>query len=167
MANLMTMTWALNWAVVLGTLTDMFWAAIPAIGFAMVFNVPPRSLPAVALLGAAGHGLRWLLMQYHWTVVPASLAGAILIGFMAVYLAKRLHAPAQIFGIAGVIPMIPGVHAFKTMIGLVQLATHAGVADSLLLETSIHATQTGMILGALATGIAAPKLLFERHQPVV
>ncbi len=36
---------------------DMILAAIPAVGFAMVFNVPVRALRWCALLGAIGHGL--------------------------------------------------------------------------------------------------------------
>lgn len=151
-----------------GLLTDMFWAAIPAIGFGMVFNLPPRLLPAVACVGAAGHGVRWLFKDvFEWSIVPASFLGAICIGLIAVWLSRRLRAPAQMFGVAGVIPMIPGVFAFKTMLGLVGLATSHSATDAMLLDTAIHATQTGMILGALALGIAAPALLFERHKPVV
>ncbi|MBA1843819.1 hypothetical protein G9H56_27510, partial [Escherichia coli] len=41
---------------------DMILAAIPAVGFAMVFNVPVRALRWCALLGAIGHGSRMILM---------------------------------------------------------------------------------------------------------
>ncbi|MEA7520277.1 threonine/serine exporter family protein, partial [Salmonella enterica subsp. enterica serovar Virginia] len=36
---------------------------MPAVGFAMVFNVPHRALPWCALLGALGHGSRMLMMS--------------------------------------------------------------------------------------------------------
>lgn len=39
----------------LALVQDMLLAAIPAVGFAMVFNVPQRALPWCALLGAIGH----------------------------------------------------------------------------------------------------------------
>ena len=48
---------------------DMILAAIPAVGFAMVFNVPVRALRWCALLGAIGHGSRMILMtsgQVDW-----------------------------------------------------------------------------------------------------
>lgn len=41
---------------------DMILAAIPAVGFAMVFNVPVRALRWCALLGSIGHGSRMILM---------------------------------------------------------------------------------------------------------
>jgi hypothetical protein len=42
---------------------DMALAAIPAVGFAMVFNVPQRALRWCALLGAIGHGSRMVMMR--------------------------------------------------------------------------------------------------------
>ena len=41
-------------------LQDMALAAVPAVGFALVFNVPVRALRYCALLGAIGHGSRML-----------------------------------------------------------------------------------------------------------
>ncbi|MBB1391699.1 threonine/serine exporter family protein, partial [Shewanella sp. SG44-6] len=41
-------------------LHDAFFSAIPAIGFAMVFNVPKRYLLYCALAGAIGHSSRTL-----------------------------------------------------------------------------------------------------------
>ena len=41
---------SLLWALI----QDMLLAAVPALGFAMVFNVPPRALRYCALLGALG-----------------------------------------------------------------------------------------------------------------
>ncbi|MDR5611558.1 MAG: threonine/serine exporter family protein, partial [Arsenophonus sp.] len=41
----------------------MLLAAIPAAGFAMVFNVPVRALKYCALLGAIGYGFRMILME--------------------------------------------------------------------------------------------------------
>ena len=42
---------------------DMLLAAIPAVGFAMGFNVPQRALRWCALLGAIGHGSRMIMMS--------------------------------------------------------------------------------------------------------
>lgn len=36
---------------------DMLLSALPAVGFAMVFNVPQRALPRCALLGAISTAL--------------------------------------------------------------------------------------------------------------
>ncbi len=72
---------------------DMILAAIPAVGFAMVFNVPVRALRWCALLGAIGHGSRMILMtsglniewstfygfyagRHHWYSMVALVSGA-------------------------------------------------------------------------------------------
>ncbi len=43
---------------------DAFWSSIPAVGFAMLFNVPPRMLKYCAMGGALAHSLRTLLIHY-------------------------------------------------------------------------------------------------------
>jgi len=44
--------------MLLNLLDDMFFAAIPAVGFAILFNVPCNALKYCAYLGALGHGSR-------------------------------------------------------------------------------------------------------------
>ena len=54
------------------------------------------------------------------------------------------------------------------MIGVLQLTNQSLIDDALLLtEAMTNGIKTALILGALATGIAAPKLLFQRRKPVV
>jgi len=43
---------------------DMMVAAVPAVGFALIFNVPRHALGYCALGGAIGHGLRFMLLNY-------------------------------------------------------------------------------------------------------
>ena len=71
---------------------DMILAAIPAVGFAMVFNVPVRALRWCALLGSIGHGSRMILMtsglNIEWSTFMASmLVGTIGIQWSRWYLA--------------------------------------------------------------------------------
>ena len=82
--------------------------------------------------------------------------------------AKKWEAPPPVFSIPSVIPLIPGVLAFKTMMGVVALA-HVDLPASYgtLLETSMFAVRTLLILAAIAGGIAMPTLLFYRRKPVV
>ena len=43
----------------LAILSDGFFAAVAAVGFGAVSDPPMRALPAIALLAAAGHALRF------------------------------------------------------------------------------------------------------------
>jgi uncharacterized membrane protein YjjB (DUF3815 family) len=149
-------------------LHDIVWAGLAALGFAMLFNVPRRTLPGCLVAGALGHVSRRILMSGGMSIESATLAAAVGIGFLAYYFARRWRTAATIFSVCGVIPMVPGRFAYSTMIGLLQLAElGTAAAPEILVEVSVNAVKTAMILGALAVGIAAPSLLFQRHRPIV
>lgn len=150
-------------------LQDMFWSAFAAMGFALLFNVPRRALPYCMLAGAMGHGIRALLMQFDFPIELATLIGAIAIGFWAKNRAYHLKMPSMIFGITGVIPMVPGVFAYQTMIGLLELSvlqSSTPTAD-ILADIAVNGVRAALILGGLALGIASPMLIFNRTKPVV
>ena len=116
--------------------TDAIFAAIAGLGFAMVFNVPLSTLWAAVMAAALGHGTRELLkVGLDMNLPAASLAGAVVAGFWAVWCSRRFGRPAQIFSIPGVIPMIPGKFAYLTMIGLVHIAIKKEVPPAELQET--------------------------------
>lgn len=147
-------------------LDDMFFAAIPSVGFALVFNVPPKALKYCALLGALGHVTRTILMHNDVPIVFATLVGAALIGFIGVHLSHRYLAHPKVFTVAAIIPMIPGVQAYKAMIAIVQIH-HYGFSNALFEQMIASFINTTFILGALVFGLALPGLLFYREKPVV
>ena len=64
---------------------DMLLAAIPAVGFAMVFNVPQRALRWCALLGAIGKGLAAALRDESYREAAlisflVTLSGVVIVG---------------------------------------------------------------------------------------
>lgn len=147
---------------------DAVWSGIAALGFAVLFNVPRSLLVECTLAGAIGHATRALLMQMGMSIEWGTLVGATLVGFFAAWRAARSHAPAAIFGIVGGIPMVPGAFAYRAMIGVLSIATATApdLGSRLLIEASTNAIKTALILGAIAIGIAAPTLLFNRPKPV-
>lgn len=150
-------------------LEDALFSGIAALGFAILFNVPRRALIYCVLAGAVGHALRTLMMeQFGLSIVLSTLIGATTVGFLAKGCAYRLHIPSLVFGISGVIPMVPGVFAFQTMLAVLQLpsATDDTVV-TLLSQVAVNASITGFVLAALALGIAMPNLLFIHRKPVV
>lgn len=149
-------------------LRDALWSAVAAAGFAVLFNVPRRTLPGCAIAGAVGHGLRTLLVEWGVTLEPATLAGAVVVGFLAEFFARRWQTPSPVFTVPGVIPLVPGSFAFRALIGLIQitdLGTFGGAP--VLVDAAVNAIRTGLILATIAAGTAAPSLLFQRHKPVV
>lgn len=149
---------------------DAFWSALAAVGFAVLFNVPKRTLMGCALGGAFGHSLRTLLMHtLGFDLELATLAGSTLIGFLGLFFARRWKAPLPIFTVSAAVTMVPGSLAYRTMMGILQLSllTDPAAGATILVETSITGIRTALILGAIGVGIAAPSLLFFRNKPVV
>lgn len=152
--------------LIVNLLDDMFFAAIPAVGFALVFNVPKSALKYCAILGALGHGTRTFLVHFDIPLVFSTFVAASVIGFIGVHLSHRYLAHPKVFTVAAVIPMIPGVFAYKAMIAIVQLH-HYGFNEQRVAQMTEYFLKTGFIIGALVFGLALPGLLFYRHKPVV
>ncbi len=116
---------------------DMALAAIPAVGFAMVFNVPQRALRWCALLGAIGiQWSRWYL------------------------------AHPKIFTVAAVIPMFPGISAYTAMISAVKIS-HFGYSEEMMIMLLSNFLKASSIVGALSIGLSIPGLWLYRKRPRV
>jgi uncharacterized membrane protein YjjB (DUF3815 family) len=149
-------------------LQDAIWSAVAALGFALLFNVPRRALLGCVITGAVGHAVRtFIVQQFGLSAEAGTLAGATVVGFLSKYFAESLAIPSLIFAVCGAIPMVPGVFAYNTMIGVLKLAgADAASGQTILVEAIINAVRTALILGAIAAGIALPTLLFQRNKPV-
>jgi uncharacterized membrane protein YjjB (DUF3815 family) len=150
---------------------DALWSCVVAVGFAVMFNVPRRMLIACGAVGAAGHVARYALLQIGLPLETGTLFGAVLVGVLSALCSRLYRTPTLIFAIVGAIPMVPGVFAYRTMLGLIQVAGADAIPlddrTLLLSGAAINAVKTGLLLGALAVGIAVPTLLFARRKPVV
>lgn len=148
-------------------LRDALLAAIPATGFAMVFNVPSRALPFCALAGAIGHSLRTFLLEMNILGVEwATFMASITIGFIAVVWSRRFLLPRPTFTVAAIIPMIPGGMAFKAIIAVVRL-NEQGYSEALFAQAMDNGLKSLFILGALAIGLAVPSLVIFRQKPII
>lgn len=141
------------------------WFGLAAMGFGVLFNVPTRTLFGIWLLGAAGGLTKVLSMHFGLGVVLATLAGATVIGFLSIQAAHLRHAPPSVFAIPAVIPMIPGILAYRMMLGLVSLA---GAIDpdnylQVLSETVNNGLKVLFILMCLAGGVAIPMLITRKE----
>lgn len=149
-------------------LRDAFWSGLAALGFAILFNVPRRALPGCVLCGAAGHASRALVMQWGVSIELGTLIGAVVVGMMSSLLASHYRVPMMIFSVSGSIPMVPGVFAYRAMLGIITAATaEAPDMNLVIAEIVVNAIKTALILGSIGAGIVAPTLLFHRPRPVV
>ena len=145
---------------------DALFAAVPAVGFAMVFNVPKKMLIYCAIGGAFAHSLRFLLMDFSMPIEWATLMASSSMGFLGLYWSRKRLVPRPVFTVASVIPMIPGSFAFTTVIGLVELNS-AGYSTEIMHIVTENGLKTLFILGALSFGLALPSILIYRGRPIV
>ena len=147
-------------------LWDAFWSAIPAVGFAMLFSVPPRFLKYCAVVGALAHSMRAVLMHYGLPIEWATLAASSFVSLVFVYLSRRLLAPRTGFTVACIIPKIPGKIAFNTIIAVLSMNSE-GVSGHLINAAIENGLKTLFILMALSFGLAIPPLIIYRNRPIV
>ncbi|MEY8711171.1 hypothetical protein A9B99_09610 [Mangrovibacter phragmitis] len=150
----------------LSLLQDMALASIPAVGFAMVFNVPLRALPYCALLGAIGHGARFILMHFGGNIEWSTFLASILVGCIGIQWSRWYLAHPKVFTVAAVIPMFPGIYAYTAMISAVKLS-HFGYTQPLMIMLVTNFLKAAFIVGALSIGLSLPGLWLYRKRPRV
>lgn len=145
----------------LKTLELILWLALASLGFALLFNVPRRCLPFVVILASLGGLAKLVLLHFGFSLVGASFCGATLIGMISIPFAHFRHAPHVVFSIPAIIPMIPGVFAYRMALGVIKLATLApdSVPSNLLVEVVQNGLTVAMVSMAIAIGVAMPFLL--------
>lgn len=148
----------------LSLLEKGIWLGFAALGFAILFNVPPRTLLIIWLLGALGGLTKFFMMHWGISVILGSFGGASLIGILSIPAAHNKHAPPLVFAIPAVIPMVPGVFAYKMIIGLIKLAGDPSAISytQTLTETVNNGLKVLFILISLAVGVAIPMLITRK-----
>ncbi|MCU7548130.1 threonine/serine exporter family protein [Chitinophagaceae bacterium LB-8] len=142
------------------------WFGLAALGFAVIFNVPKRTMLSIYLMGAAGGITKVLLMHFLGvSVIMATLAGAIVIGLISIYAAHNKHSPPLVFSIPAVIPMVPGIFAYKMMLGLMKLSGTVPPEsfEQVLSDTISSGLKVLFILMSLAGGVAIPMLITRKE----
>jgi uncharacterized membrane protein YjjB (DUF3815 family) len=129
-----------------------FWAFVATAGFAVLFNVPRRAIVFCGLNGAIGIMCRRALLENDIHAVTSTFCGAMTVGFCGYFLARLFHRPRLIFTVTGIIPMVPGVLAFETVVYFMRDDITTGV------ETAVRAI---LLVGAIGAGLMTMRLTLE------
>jgi len=148
-------------------LLDGLFAAIAAIGFGAVSDPPMRAFPRIALLAAMGHALRFCLMHYFSVdIATASLFASISIGFGSLWLGRGIRCPMTALYIPALLPMVPGIYAYKTVFSLImflQSLNDPGEGLQYMQQFFLNATVSLSVIALLAAGATLPIFVFN-HQ---
>jgi uncharacterized membrane protein YjjB (DUF3815 family) len=127
-----------------------FWAFVATFGFGVLFNAPSRVLIYCGLTGAAGHICRRALLMQGVHPVTATFCGALVVGLLGYIEARHFRMPRLIFTVTGIIPMVPGVPAFETVVYFMRDDILTGI------ETAV---QVALLVGAIGAGLMTARLV--------
>jgi uncharacterized membrane protein YjjB (DUF3815 family) len=142
-----------------------FWSGVAGIGFAILFNVPKRTLIAIFILGLLGGVIKFGSLYSGMGIVFATFLSASVVGFLSIQTAHWMKSPPMIFSIPAVIPMVPGLLAYKMMLGVISLSNleNSEVYLINLIETVNNGVKSILILIAIAIGVSIPMLLTRKE----
>lgn len=146
-------------------LQDALFAAIAAIGFAAISRPPRRAYLWCALIAAAGHSARFVLMNCcDMHIAAASAIASFIVGMMAVFLSPVAKMPAETCFFPALLPMIPGMYAYRAFGGLAMCVLHDNTDSfdhyfSLFAQNSIVCL---CILLGMVVGATLPIFIFKK-----
>lgn len=115
-------------------------AAVATAGFAVFFNVPLKLLFPSAIVGGIGWIVYLVIMEFTNNTSLSGFLAAASVSAMSEILARKMYQPAILFVISGILPLIPGIGLYNTMLAIIQedylLAATKG-ASAMLLSCSI------------------------------
>lgn len=146
-------------------LLDGAFAAIAGLGFAYGCNPPIKTLFISALLAAIGHAMRFYLMQIEFGITTATFFSALLVGVFGMLFAKKLKTPTEIITFPAILPMIPGMYAYRTILSIVSFSNESDMQAQykLLVELTNNLITTISIALAIAVGISISLLIFYEY----
>ena len=141
-------------------------AAVSAVGFSMIFNVPRSLMVFIAIGGIIAVCTRNIVSlgpsNGNWGLdlgpIVGSFAGSALVSIVCCILIRRLHTPHQCISIPAVIPMIPGVLMYRALFALINMQGVVGEV-TIAVSNGIHAM---LIIFCIALGVAIPNIFFRR-----
>lgn len=154
--------------MIIQILQDAFFAALAAIGFAAVSRPPLRAYPYCALIAAVGHSVRYVLMNHDcggdMNIILATFIASFLVGCMAVFLSPLAKTPAETCLFPSLLPMIPGIYAYKAFGGMAMcvICSQRDSFESYFYLFASNAMTCGCILLGMVVGATLPIFIFKR-----
>lgn len=152
--------------MILQILQDALFSAIAAIGFAAISRPPRRAFAYCAVIAAIGHSLRYLLMSpgVALHILPATLMASFAIGITAVLASSLSKIPAETYLFPSLLPMIPGIYAYKTFAAMAECMFSSG--EESFMRGMYHFCYNGMtcvsILLCMVIGAVTPIFMLKR-----
>lgn len=144
-------------------------AAISAMGFSMIFNIPRRLLWVVAIGGIIAVCTRNFVnlgpstnnIGLDMGLVIGSFSGAVVVSLIAIKAVHWFHVPNHVLTIPSVIPMIPGVLMYRMLFGLINVNVQTQVTP--LMKALESGIVSGLVIMCIAIGVAIPNIFGRKY----
>lgn len=135
-------------------------AAISAMGFSMIFNIPRRLLWVVALGGIIAVCTRnFVNFELGYGPVVGSFMGSFVVSLIAVKAVYWFDVPNHVLTIPSVIPMIPGVLMYRSLLAFINM--HGVVGE---VTNAFHnGINSALIIFCISLGVAVPNIFARRY----
>lgn len=145
---------------------DGFFAAMAAIGFSSISHTPKRTFIISGLAAAAGHALRYVMMSPslgNINIILASTTAAFVVGLIAVLMAPLVRVPAEACLYPSLLPMIPGMYAYRAVEALISCVSSSS-PDNIgsLYSLAFNSTTCLLIILGMVIGPNIPIFLFKK-----
>ncbi|MEG2820923.1 MAG: threonine/serine exporter family protein, partial [Muribaculaceae bacterium] len=135
-------------------------AAISAIGFSMIFNIQRKLLWVVALGGIIAVCTRnFVNFELGFGPIIGSFMGSFVVSLLAVKAVHWFHVPNHVLTIPSVIPMIPGVLMFRSLLAFINL--HGVLGE--VTNAFYNGINSALIILCISLGVAIPNIFARRY----
>lgn len=153
--------------ILINIFEDGLFAAIAAIGFSSISNTPRRAYLTCAMIAAVGHAIRYILTLPYFGgmhIVAASALASFAIGLLAVLFASRIKCPAEVCFFPALLPMIPGMYAYRTFEALLLCLYHTqeDVFGHYFYILAYNGLTCSFIILGMVVGATTPVFLFKK-----
>lgn len=123
------------------------------LGFALMFNSPMRMALWAATIGMAANVLRLELADTGVAIQAATMVATIAVSLLVAWVGPRTNIPRTALSVPAVVIMVPGVAAYRAVVGL-----NDGAIDVALLAGS----QAVFVIISIAMGLALGRIATDR-----
>ncbi|KEO83401.1 threonine/serine exporter family protein [Tumebacillus flagellatus] len=138
------MTIPYTWEQIPHLLLLLLMSWIATFGYAILYHVPKRASLWVGLIGMGAWITQDISMRWGVSAVGAAFLGGLVVSVLSELFARKLRMPVIVFVVGGIVPLVPGSSAFRTMREFVTGHQLQGLAQG---------TNTFLIASAISAGL--------------
>ena len=146
-------------------LSKALFASVTALGFGLISNPPRRALAAVVLTAFLGYFTRATMLDFgHLHIFISCFVSALVMGSCGLIFGRLTRTPSTVIYIPALLPMIPGMYAYKAIFAMLNYMNHIEMLDNAIYidQFVVNITYVIGILFSLAIGSIMPMFVFTR-----